>query len=47
MPDLKSFVKIHSDDYDTSKLQDAILNYINSLEIKIQDLEARLEAGGL
>lgn len=46
MADLKAFVRIHSNDFDTSKLQDAIIEYILSLEAKIAELEARLEAGG-
>lgn len=47
MADLKDFQRIYSDDFDISKLQDALIEYINSLEVKIKELEARLEAGGL
>ena len=47
MPDLQKYIPIHSDDFDISKLQDAVQAYIRSLEAKIKELEARLTAGGL
>jgi len=43
MANLKKFVTINSKDFDISKLQDAILNYIRSLEAKIKELEERIE----
>ena len=47
MANLAKFIQINSEEFDIMKLQDAILNYIRSLEAKIQELEDRLEAGGL